>query len=90
MSLPFESQSSDIRNRLEENNSLSVPQNQQKEQIVTGEDAEMISGSDGVNFQYLKGLRLHLITAAYVIAQCYHCTTYQNLFLTSNLVIVSA
>ncbi|KAM0131600.1 hypothetical protein ACHAO1_007201 [Botrytis cinerea] len=64
MSLPVDSQSSDIRNRPEENNSLSVPQNQQKEQIVMGEDAEMISGSDGVDFQYLKGLRLHLITAA--------------------------
>jgi len=67
-----------------------VPQNQQKEQIIMGEDAEMVSGSDGVDFQYLKGLRLHLITVAYVIARCHHCTTYQNLFLTSNLVIVSA
>ncbi|KAK6602984.1 major facilitator superfamily transporter [Botrytis cinerea] len=64
MSLPVDSQSSDIRNRPEENNSLSVPQNQQKEQIIMGEDAEMVSGSDGVDFQYLKGLRLHLITVA--------------------------
>ncbi|KAM0308687.1 hypothetical protein ACHAO8_009778 [Botrytis cinerea] len=64
MSLPVESQSSDIQNRPEENNSLSVPQNQQKEQIIMGEDAEMIIGSDEVDFQYLKGLRLHLITAA--------------------------
>ncbi|KAF7914938.1 hypothetical protein BELL_0327g00030 [Botrytis elliptica] len=64
MPLPVDSQSSDVQNRPVGNIRGNPPQDQHKEQAVSGEDTEIVNGSDEVDFKYLKGLRLHLVTAA--------------------------
>ncbi|KAF7953324.1 hypothetical protein EAE96_006535 [Botrytis aclada] len=64
MSLPVDLQSSDIQSRPVENITGNAPQDEHKERTVSGEEREIINESDEVRFQYLKGLRLHLVTAA--------------------------